>query len=222
MRRVAMLAVVAVVATFARGAWGAREPVGWADIQVSVPDADIIIDGNVYGKSPLGAPVKLLKGKHTLKVVKPGHSEYLDVISIGVGKTLTIEVELIPLTAPVEVRSTPPGAIVVVDGSPVGKTPWQGELDPGPRKIRLQLDGYLPGEKSLDLMAGTPSSVDLTLLPIPPPPRAKRDGPSRPIYKKWWFWTAAGVLAIGTTALIITTTSDDPWAGADHMTVATW
>src|SRR5881409_2765603 len=91
--------VVMIAATLAAApalARPSRDPVGTADIQVSVPDAEIMVDGKVYGRSPL-APIKLMKGTHTVKVTKPGHSEFLDVVKVEVGKEVTLEVELIPL-----------------------------------------------------------------------------------------------------------------------------
>jgi hypothetical protein len=39
-----------------------------------------------------------------------------------------------------------------------------------------------------------------TLVAQPPPPAPS---PSAPIYKKWWFWTALGVVAAGTVAAVL-------------------
>jgi hypothetical protein len=200
-----------------------KEPVGWLDVQVSVPDAEIANDGKVYGVSPLGAPLKLYKGTHTIKVTRRGHSEFLDVIKIEVGKTTTLEVELFPLSAPVQVTSKPSGAIVLVDDQPVGTTPYNGDLEPGSRRIRVKLDGYLPSEKVVELVAGGEYKVDFPLAPEPPPPESLRKGPPRPFYKKWWFWAATSVVAVGVTALVITSaTGDDPFGDADRIITPSW
>jgi hypothetical protein len=217
--------LVVFVALFLYGAAAEarKEPVGWLDVQVSVPDAEIAIDGKVFGVSPLGAPLKLYKGTHTIKVTKRGHSEFLDVVKIDVGKTVTLEVELFALSAPVSVTSKPTGAIVLVDDLAVGTTPYNGDLEPGSRRIRVKLDGYLPSEKVVELIAGGEYKVDFPLAPEPPPPESLRKGPSKPIYKKWWFWAATSVVAVGVTALVITSTSgDDPFADSDRVITPTW
>ncbi len=200
-----------------------RDPVGTADIQVSVPDADIIVDGKVYGRSPL-PPIKLFKGTHTVKVTKPGHSEFLDVIKIEVGKSVTLEVELIPLTAPISISSRPPGAIVLVDGQVVGTTPFHGEVDPGARRFRLQLDGYDPAERTVELVAGGDYKVAFDLVKSKPlPGLADQERNRRPIYKKWWFWAGASAAVIGVTILAVSLSGGgDPFGDADRVIEPMW
>jgi hypothetical protein len=222
-RAVVIVATIgATLVAFAPAALaGKKDPIGTLDIQVSVPDAEIVVDGKVYGKSPL-APIKLMKGTHTVKVTKPGHSEFLDVIKVEVAKTVTLEVELIPLTAPISISSRPPGAIVLVDGQVVGTTPFNGEVDPGNRKIRLQLDGYDPSERTIELVAGGDYKVGFDLVKSKPPPLAQHEQ-RKPIYKKWWFWAGASAVAIGLTVLTISMTSGgDPFGGADRVIEPMW
>jgi hypothetical protein len=222
MRCVTPVVMMAVLLASAAPAWGRRDPVGTADIQVSVPDADIIVDGKVYGRSPL-PPIKLMKGTHTVKVIKPGHSEFLDVIKIEVGKKVTLEVELIPLTAPIKITSRPPGAIVLVDGQVVGTTPYEGEVDPGDRTIRLQLDGYDPAERIVELVAGGDYKVGFDLVKTKVVPLAGHDRDRRPIYKKWWFWAGTAVAVAGITILTVSLTGgDDPFAGSDRIIEPMW
>ncbi|MCC6995465.1 MAG: hypothetical protein IT370_12710 [Deltaproteobacteria bacterium] len=56
----------------------------------------------------------------------------------------------------------------------------------------------------------TPEEVARLAQPSPTPtPTPVHDAPSRPIYKKWWFWTGLVVVAAGTTAAILLL-SEDP------------
>ncbi len=41
----------------------------------------------------------------------------------------------------------------------------------------------------------------------PGPMDSPSDGGSRPIYKKWWFWTAIGVVAVGATVAVVAVSS---------------
>ena len=43
--------------------------------------------------------------------------------------------------------------------------------------------------------------------PGPGPVDGPSDGGSRPIYKKWWFWTALGVVAVGATVAVVAASS---------------
>ncbi len=72
--------------------------------------------------------------------------------------------------ARVEVRSTPPGASLVVDDTPrAGRTPTTVELPAGSHQLRLTLDGHTPETRSLDLAPGTQQTVAVDLTPVAPP-----------------------------------------------------
>ncbi len=61
------------------------------------------------------------------------------------------------------VRSTPSGATVLVDGSPVGVTPWTGELAPGDHVVELRRRGFTDMSKEVDLAADRASLLELTM-----------------------------------------------------------
>jgi tetratricopeptide (TPR) repeat protein len=44
--------------------------------------------------------------------------------------------------------------------------------------------------------------------PIPPPTGPRRQDESRPVYKKWWFWTGVVAVGAGTAALVYTLRGD--------------
>jgi hypothetical protein len=53
----------------------------------------------------------------------------------------------------VSVLSNVVGATVVLDGKPVGVTPWTGEISPGKHEIKLRRDGYKEAKGDFDLSA---------------------------------------------------------------------
>lgn len=65
------------------------------------------------------------------------------------------------------VLSRPEGATVLLDGKPVGITPWTGETYPGKHRLALALDGYSPQEQVIELDAHRARDVSLVLLPRP-------------------------------------------------------
>jgi hypothetical protein len=66
------------------------------------------------------------------------------------------------------VESTPPAATVVLNGMPVGITPWTGELRPGSYRLELSLRGFtdaarnviLPSEHALDVTVELTRSIE--------------------------------------------------------------
>ncbi len=79
--------------------------------------------------------------------------------------------EPVPHTAatvvPVEVRTTPAGAVVVVDGRNSGKSPVTVNLAPGNHEAVITLDGYQPKRVPLKVAAGA-APLDVPLDPVPP------------------------------------------------------
>lgn len=61
------------------------------------------------------------------------------------------------------VLSTPTGASVIIDGRPVGITPFSGDLKPGKHHVQLELAGYEPIANDALLQANAPLELDLTL-----------------------------------------------------------
>jgi tetratricopeptide (TPR) repeat protein len=103
----------------------------------------------------------------------------------------------------VTVLSTPGGATVIVDGRPVGVTPWTGEIPPGSHQIRAQLAGHVDAVTELQLTPERASDVSLTL--VEAPVASAPAGPSAPAADVptgdeisgggigWYTWTALGV-----------------------------
>lgn len=67
------------------------------------------------------------------------------------------------------VLSQPEAATVVLDGKPVGVTPWTGETYPGKHRLALLLDGHAGQERIVEVEAYAAHDVAFVLLPLPAP-----------------------------------------------------
>lgn len=67
------------------------------------------------------------------------------------------------------VLSQPETATVVLDGKPVGVTPWTGETYPGKHRLALLLEGYAGQERIADVEAYAAHDISFVLLPLPAP-----------------------------------------------------
>ena len=68
------------------------------------------------------------------------------------------------------VLSQPEAATVLLDGKPVGVTPWTGETYPGKHRLALRLDAHTAQEQVIEVQAHTSRDVTLILVPEPSKP----------------------------------------------------
>lgn len=66
-------------------------------------------------------------------------------------------------TAQVTVKSTPDGADITLDGKFAGSTPSTFQLRPGDHSVRIELNGFVPWDKSLTVTAGGQITLNANL-----------------------------------------------------------
>ncbi len=102
------------------------------------------------------------------------------------GEELTKRVaEIKAMPAKLHVETTPPGATITADGKQMAVTPADIELTPGKHILRLELAGYLPIDKDVDVAYGAKEDVknELQAKPAeatPPAPVATTPPPTTP------------------------------------------
>ena len=70
-----------------------------------------------------------------------------------------------------KLTSNPPGAQVVIDGKAAGATPVDVSLPAGPHQITVSAEGRVDAVKSVTIVKGTPTALEVVLeVPRPPPP----------------------------------------------------
>ncbi len=73
-------------------------------------------------------------------------------------------------TGTLEIKSTPAGAAVQIDGAPSGTTPIIVTLDPGRHRIQLELDGYVAIESQEEVRVAERTSVVMPMQRLAEPP----------------------------------------------------
>jgi hypothetical protein len=66
----------------------------------------------------------------------------------------------------------------VIDGRPVGVTPWTGEIYPGKHQVKLQREGYAAAEKEFELLPHRAMDVEMTLEAAPNQPGGPAPAPA--------------------------------------------
>ncbi|MCC7542529.1 MAG: PEGA domain-containing protein [Deltaproteobacteria bacterium] len=193
---------------------------GRLSIDSTTEGAEIFVDDESRGTTPMRRPLTLEPGEHTVRAVRPGYTEFSDVVRVRAGQTTRVEIELIPVTAPLRVESNVAGAQVFVDGRFVGTTPLDTELLEGRRVVRVRRGGYYTQTRRVRAVAGEPITLDLRLVELPPDENPYLRRPPRP--PSWyerplvWVGVGAGALALaGGVALAVALASEEPSQGTE-------
>lgn len=134
--------------------------------------AKLLVDGELYGTTPLTEMVPLGPGQHVVRAERDGHAPDEKRIEVVSGQPQAVQLEPRSLTAPVAVtiESDPPGALVSIDGAAALKVPATHPIAPGNHEFVARLDGYAPSRSDVEVKPGEPRSVRVALVALPPPP----------------------------------------------------
>lgn len=127
-------------------AWGVSVIAGdglTLSIDTTPDKASVWVDGHYLGTTPVTAD-DIPPGDHLLRVRRHGHAGLIRRIHVlPENATFTFALQKLP-GGSLELRTTPPGAQVFVDGEPRGNTPLVvADLRPSTYALRLRLINYL-------------------------------------------------------------------------------
>ena len=134
-------------------------------VSSSPTGADVFVDGKkMEQKTP--AKLSLPPGHHLIRVemAGAGSGEQSVLVNQGDFRTLGFGLSTSPPRAKLIVKTTPPGArIVLNDRRRSGTTPAELDLAPGSYRISLSLAGHRPIIKDIELPANQPLTIEAAL-----------------------------------------------------------
>jgi hypothetical protein len=139
-------------------------------VRTEEPGASVRIDNQDSGTTPLR--IRLMPGRHTLAITGPDGRSSEQQIEVK-GRKMDLAVDLPRQAggpATLAVHSDPTGANVLVDGTLVGRTPYQGALQPGEHAVAVELDGRLRQQRTVFAREGRDASLSFVLPPLPKAP----------------------------------------------------
>lgn len=170
-------------------------------IDCLVDGADIYIDGDRVGVTPMEEPVRVEAGERVIRVVKRGYADFYDTVDVPRSRrTFHVEADLLPVAGILRLDSVPDGARVTLAGVYLGDTPFDGDIAEGQQTLLVVLQGFKNYELDLDVAGGERYELEIALEPLPL---------IDPFYTKWWFWTGVVAVTAGTVLAIVLATSDD-------------
>jgi hypothetical protein len=147
-----------------RGAGAPRAGEGELVVQTRPVAARVLVDGKDHGVSPL--TLRLPSGAHVLEV-QVGKSEPRVIpltILANVQTAQYIELQGVPTTGALEIKSEPSGARILIDGQPRGTTPATIQNIPaGDHTVVLEAGG----RKVTQAVKIDPGSTAQLTVPIP-------------------------------------------------------
>jgi hypothetical protein len=130
----------------------------------------ITINGEPAGTSP--QTIQRPPGTYVIRATMNGRQPAERTVTVEAGRAWTVSLTLPELPpadtrVAVSVTSVPPGARLSIDGDPVGTTPYEGRLRPGPHRFRAVL-GNRNGTETRNIRVGEDNNVIIRLRePIP-------------------------------------------------------
>ena len=184
-----------------------------------LPSADIVVDAQVVGRSPLAQSISVAPGSHVVELRRLGYRTTQQTVVLGDGASTSVSFDPEEDRAAVDAAGSALSlhlsesqVEVTVDGKRRGVYEHGFALAPGVHRIRLERGGFQPADRDVDLAAGHTTLVEIVLEPTPDTRVAYV---SRTTTQKTWgiILTVAGVAITGTgTGLIIW--NEPQWASA--------
>lgn len=144
--------------------------VGTIEIGQTEIGARISIDGQDRGEHPLKGALRVPLGSHTVRFYKAGFEPFETRLEVAGGKTVKVDAKLSPLAASGTLKVIEQGGRaldVILDGSHVGKTPWEGRVPTGEHVVLLRGEGDLgtaPAPVTVELHRTVPLTLAAEVL----------------------------------------------------------
>jgi outer membrane receptor for ferrienterochelin and colicin len=108
--------------------------------------------------------LRVTPGRHVLYLTRAGHRTSAVPVSVRPNTELTVRPELAPITGSLVANTDEPGALIEVDGRPVGFTPAIVPVPIGLHRVRLSLEGFRSVEREVVIAEGRQTRLEATLL----------------------------------------------------------
>lgn len=126
------------------------------------PGASVTVDDEFEGVTPVEIALSP-DVEHEITLAKGGYALHTEKVTVAAGESARLSVELEALTGRVIFSSRPPGAELVIDGEPRGRTETTLELAERTHTVEIRHEGYLSYKTVITPRAGVTDRVDAVL-----------------------------------------------------------
>ena len=133
---------------FFRGFSGMFVNEGTLLVESTPEGASVYVDNALIGQTPLKKAFS--NGSYDVRVALPGFETQGRKVTIEKKNTAVVQIKLAKQYGNLDIRSTPSGATVSLDGARQGQTtPFELQLPPGKYVVKIQKDRFYPYEETV-------------------------------------------------------------------------
>jgi PEGA domain len=170
------------------------------------PGADVFVDDEKIGTTPLPAPVLIDVGSRKIRVTKPGYKEFTKVEAVAGAGDVNVTADLVQEIhqARLTIEAGAKDAIFI-DSKAVGIGKWEGVLPSGGHSLRVTAPGKIAYQTEVTLQDDKPRRIPVTL----------SDEKGGGIPAKWLLIGGGAIVVIGgvVATVILTRPSAEPVNG---------
>ncbi|MFW5926231.1 MAG: PEGA domain-containing protein, partial [Myxococcota bacterium] len=134
---------------------------GGATLRVDDPEGSAV--GDTPWQGHLGA------GEHRLFLERPGYERTEREVTVEAGEETALDVDLERVSfGKLRIVANVRGARVSIDGRAAGEVPFEGRLEAGPHRVRVEAEGKKPWESNIVVAKGQLTPVRVQLEPAVP------------------------------------------------------
>ena len=128
------------------------------------PGADVFVDDEKIGTTPLPGPVLVDVGTRKIRVSKPGFKEFIKVEAVAGAGDVSVTADLAQEfhRARLTIEASDKDAIFI-DGKAMGLGKWEGVLPSGGHSLRVTAPGKIAYQSEVTLQDDTPRRIPVTL-----------------------------------------------------------
>lgn len=124
----------------------------------------VIVDGTDVGAAPWEG--ELAPGPHTIELRGQNLGAPKQSVDVAKKERRELVVDAAPTVGKARVSALPAAATIRVDGKPVGRGLWEGELDVGKHQLEVVAEGYFPYSREVMVDEGARVLQDVALVAV--------------------------------------------------------
>jgi len=170
---------------------------GHIALKSRIPGAEVVIDNERVGKTPLESTITVAPGAHKVQVRRAGYATAEREVSLTDGSQtdLTLDPTFDKTALSTEggylaIESSEKQPILTVDGDEIGLVSGPVQLPAGPHRLRLESGGFIPAERDVDVPLGTSKTITIVFEPTP---ETRKTYVSAAESRRTWSWVTVGL-----------------------------
>ncbi len=150
-----MLRTMIVISILVTCGAALAQPPGSITVLSGTDQADVLLNGERVGTTPLADPLQVAPGRYKVKLSKTGYVDYVQEVDVEAGGSVDVIADLVASGGVVHLESKTAGLVAYLDGKAVGPLPLDLAVEPGKHLLEVRNGGTQPVfKRSLFVLPG--------------------------------------------------------------------